>query len=260
MRDCITRCGAGALSWCSSAPRWTPRLLRRWPTGSPPTTPCSPPTRGASTAAPSPTPTGTRPRRCAPTTSPGSSPTSAPARPRSSAPAAAPSARWPWYRPTPSWSTPSSPTSPRWTSCSTIASSSARRPRTSSPPTSPATLWGPGGSSWSRPTSPCPRACSRRCSGANVIRRRPRTRTSGSRTSCARRLAGSPDLTSLRAATTRIVVGIGDESDGQLCDRTSTALAAALGIEPTMFPGGHIGFVEDPDRFANRLHAVLHGN
>jgi len=69
-----------------------------------------------------------------------------------------------------------------------------------------------------------------------------------------------PDLTSLRAATTRIVVGIGDESGGQLCDRTSTAFAAALGIEPTMFPGGHIGFVEDPDRFTNRLRAVLHGN
>ncbi|MQA13433.1 MAG: hypothetical protein GEV09_04440 [Pseudonocardiaceae bacterium] len=37
------------------------------------------------------------------------------------------------------------------------------------------------------------------------------------------------------------------ESAGQICDRTSTALAAALGIEPTMFPGGHIAFAEDPD-------------
>jgi pimeloyl-ACP methyl ester carboxylesterase len=69
-----------------------------------------------------------------------------------------------------------------------------------------------------------------------------------------------PDLAALRSATTRIVVGIGEESDGQLCERTSTALAAALGIEPTMFPGGHIGFAEDPDRFATRLRAVLHGN
>ncbi len=55
-----------------------------------------------------------------------------------------------------------------------------------------------------------------------------------------------PDLAALRAGPTRIVVGIGEESAGQLCDRTSTALAAALGIEPTVFPGGHIGFVEDP--------------
>lgn len=69
-----------------------------------------------------------------------------------------------------------------------------------------------------------------------------------------------PDISALRAAPTRIVVGIGDDSDGQLCDRTSTALAAALGIEPTMFPGGHTGFVEDPDGFATRLRAVLHGN
>jgi pimeloyl-ACP methyl ester carboxylesterase len=66
-----------------------------------------------------------------------------------------------------------------------------------------------------------------------------------------------PDVAVLRDGPTRIVIGIGKESAGQICDRTSTALAAALGIEPTMFPGGHIGFVEDPDRFAARLRAVL---
>lgn len=68
-----------------------------------------------------------------------------------------------------------------------------------------------------------------------------------------------PDLAALRDGPTRIVVGIGDSSAGQLCDRTSTALATALGIQPTMFPGGHVGFVEDPDRFATRLRAVLRG-
>jgi len=66
-----------------------------------------------------------------------------------------------------------------------------------------------------------------------------------------------PDIAALRAATARIVVGIGDDSAGQVCDLTSTALAAALGIEPTMFPGGHIGFVEDPIGFATRLRGVL---
>lgn len=66
-----------------------------------------------------------------------------------------------------------------------------------------------------------------------------------------------PDVTALRSTTTRIVVGIGEDSAGQVCDRTSTALAAALGIEPTMFPGGHIGFAEDPDGFVSRLRAVL---
>lgn len=69
-----------------------------------------------------------------------------------------------------------------------------------------------------------------------------------------------PDLAALRSVSTRIVVGIGEESTGQLCDRTSTALAAALGIEPTMFPGGHIGFADDPDRFVPRLRAVLREN
>jgi hypothetical protein len=29
---------------------------------------------------------------------------------------------------------------------------------------------------------------------------------------------------------------------GQVCDRTSRALAAELGIEPAMFPGGHRGW------------------
>jgi len=66
-----------------------------------------------------------------------------------------------------------------------------------------------------------------------------------------------PDTAALRAVATRIVVGIGDDSAGEICDRTSAALAAALGIEPTMFPGGHIGFVEDPDAFASRLRTVL---
>jgi hypothetical protein len=53
------------------------------------------------------------------------------------------------------------------------------------------------------------------------------------------------------------VVGIGEESTGEVCDHTSRALAAALEIEPTMFPGGHIGFVDDPKGFLGRLLAVI---
>jgi pimeloyl-ACP methyl ester carboxylesterase len=68
-----------------------------------------------------------------------------------------------------------------------------------------------------------------------------------------------PDVAALRAGTPRVVIGIGETSGGQLCDRTSTALATALDLEPTMFPGGHIGFVEDPAGFATRLNAVLDG-
>lgn len=67
-----------------------------------------------------------------------------------------------------------------------------------------------------------------------------------------------PDLALLRSVPARIVVGIGETSTGQACDRTSRALASALDIEPSTFPGGHVGFVEDPELFASRLRAVLH--
>ncbi len=66
-----------------------------------------------------------------------------------------------------------------------------------------------------------------------------------------------PDVAVLRSAGARVVVGIGEASAGQVCDRTSRALAAELGIEPTMFPGGHTGFAEDPAGFAGRLRSVL---
>jgi pimeloyl-ACP methyl ester carboxylesterase len=70
-----------------------------------------------------------------------------------------------------------------------------------------------------------------------------------------------PDVAALRSALrsagARVVVGIGEASAGQVCDRTSRALASALGIEPTMFPGGHTGFAEDPSGFAVRLRSVL---
>jgi hypothetical protein len=66
-----------------------------------------------------------------------------------------------------------------------------------------------------------------------------------------------PDIAALCAAGSRVVVGIGVGSAGQVCDRTSRALAAELGIEPAMFPGGHTGFAEDPSGFAERLRSVL---
>ncbi|MDT0442406.1 alpha/beta fold hydrolase [Streptomyces johnsoniae] len=66
-----------------------------------------------------------------------------------------------------------------------------------------------------------------------------------------------PDPAALRTAATRILVGIGVDSAGQLCDRTSRALAQSLGTEPTTFPGGHTGFVETPDVFATHLRMVI---
>jgi pimeloyl-ACP methyl ester carboxylesterase len=68
-----------------------------------------------------------------------------------------------------------------------------------------------------------------------------------------------PDLTALRDGPVRIVAGIGTESAGQECERTTTALAAAIGIEPTRFPGDHTGFVEQAEPFAVRLREALEG-
>jgi pimeloyl-ACP methyl ester carboxylesterase len=67
-----------------------------------------------------------------------------------------------------------------------------------------------------------------------------------------------PDLTALRSA--QVVIGIGEESAGQLCERTSIALAAGLGIEPVRFPGGHIAFVEQPGPFAAALRGTFATN
>lgn len=66
-----------------------------------------------------------------------------------------------------------------------------------------------------------------------------------------------PDVDALRAAPVRLVVGLGEDSTGQLCDRASRALAALLGIPTTLFPGDHTGFVDDPAAFAQRLREVL---
>ena len=65
-----------------------------------------------------------------------------------------------------------------------------------------------------------------------------------------------PDLDALRGGDTRIVVGIGERSAGQVCDRTSRALAAGLDTTPVAFPGDHTGFVDDPAGFAARLRDV----
>ena len=66
-----------------------------------------------------------------------------------------------------------------------------------------------------------------------------------------------PDLDRLRSVPSRIVVGIGEDSAGQLCDRASRALAELLGSEPVLFPGDHIGFVDHPAEFEGRLRALL---
>lgn len=66
-----------------------------------------------------------------------------------------------------------------------------------------------------------------------------------------------PDLAALRDGPVRILIGLGDESAGQLCERTCRALAGELGIEPTPFPGDHTGFTDHPAPFADRLRTLV---
>lgn len=73
-----------------------------------------------------------------------------------------------------------------------------------------------------------------------------------------------PDFDALRAASTRIVIGVGAESDGELAHRGGEAAALRLGTPAVVFPSGHAGFLGDeygqpgdPDGFAATLRAIL---
>ncbi len=72
------------------------------------------------------------------------------------------------------------------------------------------------------------------------------------------------DFDALRAAPTRIVIGVGEESATNVAGRAGTAVAERLGTPPVMFPGGHDGFLGGeyggmgkPDAFAATLRKVL---
>jgi pimeloyl-ACP methyl ester carboxylesterase len=72
------------------------------------------------------------------------------------------------------------------------------------------------------------------------------------------------DFEALRAASTRIVIAAGAESEGELAHRGALAIAERLGTEPVIFPSHHGGFLGgefgqrgDPDGFAATLREVL---
>jgi pimeloyl-ACP methyl ester carboxylesterase len=67
------------------------------------------------------------------------------------------------------------------------------------------------------------------------------------------------DFAALRAAPTRIVLGIGAQSGRLMPGRAAVAVADRLGTTPVTFPGGHDGFATDPDAFAVVLRSVLDG-
>jgi pimeloyl-ACP methyl ester carboxylesterase len=67
-----------------------------------------------------------------------------------------------------------------------------------------------------------------------------------------------PDMAGLRAASTRIVVGIGAQSlPHQMPYQTAHALAGQLGAELAEFPGDHFVEASPPAEFGARLRAVL---
>jgi pimeloyl-ACP methyl ester carboxylesterase len=74
------------------------------------------------------------------------------------------------------------------------------------------------------------------------------------------------DVDALRAASTRIVIGVGTQSATMMAGRAGAAVAERLGTGPVTFPGGHDGFVGgeyggmgEPDAFAATLRTVLTG-
>jgi hypothetical protein len=76
--------------------------------------------------------------------------------------------------------------------------------------------------------------------------------------------ADQHDFDALRAASTRIVIGVGEDSAQVVTGRASAAVARRLGAAPVTFPGGHDGFLGGeyggmgkPDAFAATLRAVL---
>lgn len=66
-----------------------------------------------------------------------------------------------------------------------------------------------------------------------------------------------PDVDTLKTGKPRIVVGVGETSQGQLAFRSAVALAGRLGTKPVVFPGGHTGYTEFPAEFAHKLHGVF---
>jgi pimeloyl-ACP methyl ester carboxylesterase len=74
-----------------------------------------------------------------------------------------------------------------------------------------------------------------------------------------------PDADALAAAPTRVVIAVGEESEGTFTGRTSVATADLLGQQATVFPSHHGGFIGGespyagkPEAFARKLRDVLY--
>jgi pimeloyl-ACP methyl ester carboxylesterase len=73
-----------------------------------------------------------------------------------------------------------------------------------------------------------------------------------------------PDVEALAAAPTRVLIAVGEESEGTFTGRTSRGTAELLGQQATVFPshhggfhGGESGYPGQPEAFAHKLREVL---
>lgn len=66
-----------------------------------------------------------------------------------------------------------------------------------------------------------------------------------------------PDVEALRSGAPRVVIGVGETSGAGVAIRSARALAAELGVEPTVFPADHGGFLADPEGFAEVLRPLF---
>jgi pimeloyl-ACP methyl ester carboxylesterase len=73
-----------------------------------------------------------------------------------------------------------------------------------------------------------------------------------------------PEVDALAAAPTRVVIAVGEESEGTFTGRTSVATAELLAQQATVFPshhggflGGEHGYAGQPEAFARKLRDVL---
>jgi pimeloyl-ACP methyl ester carboxylesterase len=76
-----------------------------------------------------------------------------------------------------------------------------------------------------------------------------------------------PDFDAIKRAPTRVVLAVGEKSNGNLAQRGGEAAAERLGTEAVKFPGDHGGFMGgeygqppgEPEAFAAKLREVLAG-
>lgn len=69
-----------------------------------------------------------------------------------------------------------------------------------------------------------------------------------------------PDVAALTSGAPRIVIGLGEQSRGQMIHDVGEALARKLGVAPVTFPGDHMGYEYEPEAFVATLHQTFKGH